>query len=102
MEKINVDIFNEDGSLKSKEDFLKTFDKAYDEIAEEIKGTEVGLPDTYFGILTDPECQIDVESTLETFDFTERTIYLTEEIKPELAVSIFEIIRFWKIGRAHV
>jgi len=56
MEKINVDIFNEDGSLKSKEDFLKTFDKAYDEIAEEIKGADVGLPDTYFGILTDPEC----------------------------------------------
>ena len=90
-----IEIFNADGSLKSKEDFMATVESLYDDAAASLKGNSLGIPDTYFGILTDPECQIDVESTLETFDFTERTIYLTEEIKPEMAVSIFEIIRFW-------
>lgn len=90
-----IEIFNADGSLKSKEDFMSAVESFYDDAAATLKEEGLGIPDTYFGILTDPECQIDVESTLETFDFTERTIYLTEEIKPELAVSIFEIIRFW-------
>lgn len=90
-----IEIFNADGSLKSKEDFMSAVENFYDDAAATLKEEGLGVPDTYFGILTDPECQIDVESTLETFDFTERTIYLTEEIKPEMAVSIFEIIRFW-------
>lgn len=90
-----IEIFNADGSLKSKEDFMSAVENFYDDAAATLKEEGLGIPDTYFGILTDPECQIDVESTLETFDFTERTIYLTEEIKPEMAVSIFEIIRFW-------
>lgn len=90
-----IEIFNADGSLKSKQDFMSAVENFYDDAAATLKEEGLGIPDTYFGILTDPECQIDVESTLETFDFTERTIYLTEEIKPEMAVSIFEIIRFW-------
>lgn len=90
-----IEIFNADGSLKSKEDFMSAVENFYDDAAATLKEEGLEIPDTYFGILTDPECQIDVESTLETFDFTERTIYLTEKIEPEMAVSIFEIIRFW-------
>lgn len=95
MAESRIDIFNEDGTLKSKEDFMALVESVYDDAAATISKDELGIPDTYFGILTSPDCQIDVESTLETFDFTERTIYLTEAITPELAVSIFEIIRFW-------
>ena len=95
MAESRIDIFNEDGTLKSKEDFMSLVETVYDDAAATLSKDELGIPDTYFGILTSPDCQIDVESTLETFDFTERTIYLTEEIKPEMAVSIFEIIRFW-------
>lgn len=90
-----IEIFNEDGSLKSKDQFLEDVAKAYDEVSNTLQKEGLNIPETYFGAITCPECQIDVESTLETFDFTERTIYLTEEIKPEHAVSIFEIIRFW-------
>lgn len=90
-----IEIFNEDGTLKDKEVFLNDVAKAYDEVSNTLSKDTLNLPETYFGAITSPDCQIDVEATLETFDFTERTIYLTEEIKPELAVSIFEIIRFW-------
>lgn len=90
-----IEIFNADGSIKSKEEFLNDVEAAYDEVSKIVKEETSNLPDTYFGAITDSEYQIDVESTLETFDFTERTIYLTNEITSEIAVSIFEIIRFW-------
>ena len=94
MAESRIDIFNEDGTLKSKEDFMSLVETVYDDAAATISKDELGIPDTYFGILTSPDCQIDVESTLETFDFTERTIYLTEAITPELAVSIIIYIFF--------
>ena len=94
-----IGLTNKDGSLKDKKDFMKEMEKLYEMVSEEYDDKDEEKEDfsdiSYFSVITDPECAIDVESTLETFDFTERTIYLTEEIKPELAVSIFEIIRFW-------
>jgi ATP-dependent Clp protease protease subunit len=92
-----IAIFNEDGTIKDKKEFLKTVEELYDSVSEEINETEEDneIYDSYFNLITDPEAVIDVESTLETFDFTERTIYITDEIKPALANSIFEIIRFW-------
>ena len=76
MESNRIEIFNEDGTMKSKEEFLSDVEAAYDEMSK-AANTLSTLPETYFGAITCPECQIDVESTLETFDFTERTIYLT-------------------------
>lgn len=95
-----ISIQNEDNSLKSKKEFLDEMKELYDAIAEQFEEQEDSEKDpfsdmTYFSVITDPECAISVETTLETFDFTERTIYLTEEIKPETAVSVFEVIRFW-------
>lgn len=83
-----IEIFNENGELKSREQFLKEMELVYDSIGEEINQ---GL----FDEVTNPETQIEVEPTLETFDFLERSVYLTEEITPDHANSVFEMIKFW-------
>lgn len=99
MEQETISILNEDGSLKSKEQFLEDITKLYEKAEKEYKDLENANKDnentSYFDLITDPEIQIDVEQTLETFEFVERTIYLTNEIKTEHANSIFEVIRFW-------
>ena len=77
-----IEIFNENGELKSREQFIKEMELVYDSIGEEINQ---GL----FDEVTNPETQIEVESTLETFDFLERSVYLTEEITPDHANSVF-------------
>lgn len=51
-----IEIFNADGSLKSKEDFMSAVENFYDDAAATLKEEGLGIPDTYFGILTDPEC----------------------------------------------
>lgn len=91
-----IAIFNQDGTIKSKEEFLSLVESFYDAAATEFEEQNQNTNyDSYFSAITDPDAAIDVETTLETFDFTERTIYLTDEIKPEHANSLFEIIRFW-------
>lgn len=85
-----ITLMNENGELKTKEQFLADANNFY-----ETTTAEISEPDSYFNMLTDPEIQIDVDSCLSTFEFIERTIYLTDEINQDHANSIFEMIRFW-------
>ena len=84
-----ITLMNESGKLKTKEEFLSDVEKFYDTATEEIS------EESYFNIITDPDAQIDVESCLATFEFIERTIYITDEITQDHANSVFEMIRFW-------
>lgn len=86
-------IFKDNGDLKSKEDFLKEVEEFYDEAAE--LNTEKDLCQSAFDIITDPESLIDVEATIENFDFRERSIFIVEEIEQHHANSVFEMINFW-------
>jgi ATP-dependent Clp protease protease subunit len=93
-EKINqqdiISIYNEDGTLKTKEEFLNLVGQTYDVmLEEESKNIDI------FEELTNSENHIDVEQTLETFDFIERSIFIQAEITPDHANQVFELIKFW-------
>jgi len=65
MEQETISILNEDGSLKSKEQFLEDITKLYDKAEEEYKNLKEDDENpediSYFDLITDPEVQIDVE-----------------------------------------
>lgn len=50
---------------------------------------------TFMDIITSPDCQVDTEATLTTFNFFKRTIYIVDEIEPAHADAVFESINFW-------
>ncbi len=77
------DIKNPDGSIKTKEEFLEVFEEIYDEVLEEEKDC-IGLHQS-----------TDIDEIINNFDFSERTVYITDEITQDTANSIFTLIRFW-------
>lgn len=88
-----IAFMNEDGTPKTKEDFLKDVEGVYDEFMDSIKQIEEGK--SAFDIITDPEAMIDPEATLQTYDFMDRSVFITDEIEMSHANSVFEIIKFW-------
>lgn len=93
MEK-QLELFNEDGSIKTKEDFLKDVGSCYDEMVAAYEEEELKNKSS-LDLISDPDILIDVEATLQNFAFRERSIFLTDEITQEHANSVFEVIRFW-------
>lgn len=94
MEENRIELLNKDGSIKSKEEFLKGVESIYEEMVEAYEEEELKNK-TAFDLISDPELLIDVEGTLQSFDFRERSIFLTEEITQDHANSVFEMIKFW-------
>lgn len=82
-----------DGSVKSKEEFIKDADQFYDDIIEEIKADHE--PPSLMELVTCPENQTDVANALENFDYYERKIYITAEILQEDAANIHQLISFY-------
>lgn len=92
-----IELLNENGEVKTKEEFIKDVENLYDSMKEQYdeETNEINENMSAFNIFTDPEAQIDVESTLQTYDFSDRSIYLTEEIEQSHANSVFEMIKFF-------
>lgn len=88
-----IEIMDDNGELKSKEEFMSELEKLYDEVSEQVNGNS--KEGTILDTLTNPENLIDVESSLETYEFLDRTIFITDEIDQAHANSVFEIIKFW-------
>jgi ATP-dependent Clp protease protease subunit len=88
-----IAFMNEDGTIKSKEDFLKDVEEIYDEFKDAIEDNSKE-PST-FETLVDPENQIDAESVLQTYDFMDRSVFITNELTMDHANSVFEILKFW-------
>lgn len=95
---------NEDGTMKSKEEFLKAIEEIYDEAAEKEKKQKESMneninneeiPYSICEAFIDPENQIDEKITLDTFDFATRAIYITDEIEHTGSKDIIRKIRFW-------
>lgn len=89
-----IALLNEDGTVKSKEEFLKSIESVYEEMVAAYEEEELKNMSS-LELVSDPEAIIDVEATLESFDFRQRSIFLTEEITQDHANSVFEVIRFW-------
>jgi ATP-dependent Clp protease protease subunit len=81
-------IYNDDGTMKTKEEFLQTVENFYDKAC-----TSCG--EDILDELTNPDKQVDVEATIGTFDFYERHLYVSEEITSLMANQITELIYFW-------
>lgn len=93
-EENRIELLNKDGSIKSKEEFLKGVESIYEEMVEAYEEEELRNRSA-FDLISDPELLVDVESVLQNFDFRDRSIFLTEEITQDHANSIFEMIKFW-------
>lgn len=89
-----IALLNEDGTVKSKEEFLKSIESVYEEMVAAYEEEELKNMSS-LELVSDPEAIIDVETTLESFDFRQRSIFLTDEITQDHANSVFEVIRFW-------
>ena len=70
-----LSFFNKDGTIKNKEEIVQQVEDIYDAIKEE---EDLNKENSYFSKITDPETSIDTASSLETFDFMNRTLFLTE------------------------
>lgn len=92
MEEQVFNMFDEKGSLKSKEEILKTIPEIYEKIEKQCDKDECS---SFIDEITDKENHIDVAGTLETFYFCERVLYLTSEITNELSGNIVDAITFW-------
>lgn len=89
-----IALLKDDGTVKTKEEFLKDIESVYEEMVDAYEEEELQNRSS-LDLISDPDTLIDVEATLQSYDFRERSIFLTEEITQEHANSVFEIIRFW-------
>ena len=89
-----ISFTTENGEIKSKEDFLKDVSDIYDTFVEQM---ELEEPENLnsFEIFTDPENQVNPEEVLQSFDFMNRAVFLTDEIEMSHANSVFEVLKFW-------
>lgn len=94
MEENMLSLTKEDGTLISKEEFLKAAEETYNSLKEQTESYE-NL--SYLDIISNPDLAIDSDKTLETYEFSERNLYISDEITPELASTIFELIKFWNV-----
>jgi len=88
-----ISFTNESGEIKSKEEFLKDVEEIYDSFIEEME--ENNEEQSAFESFIDPENQINPEEVLQSFDFMDRAVFLTEEIEMSHANSVFELLKFW-------
>ena len=89
---VDINLFDEKGSLKNKDEFLEEMEKLYDSC------TKKNNPMTSFDYLdyvSSADNQIDVLSTFNTFNFLGRYIYLNDEITHETAKAIHQFVNFW-------
>ena len=86
-----LSFFNKDGTIKDKDEVVQQIEDIYDAIKEE---EDLNKENSYFSKITNPETSIDTASSLETFDFMNRTLFLTEEITAETGPQFFEAIDF--------
>lgn len=92
-EEMLFEMFDKNGKLKDKETVMKEFEQLYDSFDD---SKEKG--DDFMSLATDPDSLIDVESCLDTFNFLNRTIYITDEITQEIADSFYGLVKFWNMA----
>lgn len=89
-EEMLFEIFDEKGKLKNKDEVMKDFEALYDSLSEEKK-----KENNFVANITNPDSLIDIEASLDTFNFLERTIYITDEITQKMANSFYHMVVFW-------
>lgn len=90
----NITLTNDDGSLKTKEDFMNEVESFYDQA---VKNRCSDYPVGYSAMdyYSNPETIVEPDLVLNNFDFKNRTIYIDSEITPELGTEVVRKIRMW-------
>ena len=89
----NIYFTNEDGSLKTKEEFTKEMSELYDRYAnQEAEDEEARV---LFQCTINPETQIDAQKSLNTFNFLTRTFFINDTITQHTAKDIFSAINLF-------
>ena len=91
MENNAITLTNEDGTLKTREEFLNEMNELYTSISE----PECCGISPLFAVCTKLENQIDTESALRTFNFIDKAIMIKDEITEDTAKVVIDQIRFW-------
>lgn len=81
---------NEDGTFKTKEQFLSEAETVYDNVANSINN-DIDL----FEVCTSADSQIDAAATLTTYETLTKSINICEEVTSELANKVIKLIRFY-------
>lgn len=85
-----IDFYNPDGTMKSKETFIQELNDIYDDVS-----STIDRPQTYVESLIDNENSFTPEDILTQYQFIERKIYLNEEINDLTGTDIVQHIQFW-------
>lgn len=85
-----ISFYNPDGSLKSKDQIVEDVCNLYDSCSHSYTDTI-----DYLATCIGEENQINIDSTLKTFNFISKSITIDGEITQETAKSVVEQIRFW-------
>lgn len=89
-----ISLYDDNGAMKSKEEFIADVAAFYDSVSNSKGDTECncgGLIEA----LTEPDAIVDPMAVLENYDFLSRTIFLSEEITPEIGTEVVRKIRLW-------
>ena len=85
-----IDLYDDKGNLKPKDEFLKEIGNFYDTCASsKMNGFD------YLDYITTAENQVHVEETYNTFNFLNRNFYINEEITQKTANDFQKFVNFW-------
>lgn len=97
-----INIFDKEGNIRTKEEFLKDVEDFYNEVVEESKHECECHCEDFEGSVLDEianiENQVDIDAILNTHDFHSRTIFLDDDITPELGTYVVKLIRLWNFA----
>lgn len=88
-----LNFLDENGELLNKDEFLKNAEAIYDDIKETVESENED--NGFLAKISNPENQIDVDSTLNTYSFLDRVLYLTKEIEPDMGPQFYEMIKLY-------
>lgn len=93
MEKQNnlIDLYDAEGNLKSKDQFLKEISNLYDNCA----AADTFNSFDYLDYITKIENQISPTDTYNTFNFLNRIFYIDDEITHDTANKFCQFVNFW-------
>lgn len=87
-----IALTNEDGTMKTKEEFLDEMTELYDSLNEVEKCHEIS---PIYTACTQAECQIDPVAAMNTYNFIDKAITIRDVITDDTAKTVIDQIRFW-------